>query len=350
MVQVRPIYCDIIPATHAPVAPRSSVVSGFRIRGSAQQMRLRTAGVQRTRHPSYDLATIVAAPPASAVKPRRARADTPAAASPADARRVACRAVPDRTPQDSPRSHLVSRAIREVVSNFSARCVNSARVPLRCLDALHGNLTPSIANMSRPIRPWPSHTVSSAAKTLAMSSRSVLTKWAIVVKCGAVMPHSAMNVTCSWADPLDRPAAPDALGIRKPYDLQQHGRWTRRRARRVVAEAGVEVRQIHFVIEQVIQRVLERAGQQLAREVDAQELRIRIEELVAGHGGCSTGTQNDDTFATRQTRRVAFSSVSTSTPFGTYPTTSSVNFSTPTGLGFFSRRSQRCARDRATPR
>ena len=121
------------------------------------------------------------------------------------------------------RASFVSRAIRAVVlaatsgsssaasvarwrssmvcaaaSNFSARCVNSVRVPLRCLDALLGNLTPSIANISRPIRPWPSHTVSTAAKTLAMSSRSVLTKWAIVVKCGAVMPHSAMNVTCSW--------------------------------------------------------------------------------------------------------------------------------------------------------
>ena len=82
------------------------------------------------------------------------------------------------------------------------------------------------------------------------------------------------------------------------------------------------MRQIHFVIEQVIQRVLERAGQQLAREVDAQELRIRIEGLVARHGGCSTGAQNDDTFATRQTRRVASSSVSTSTASGTYPTAS----------------------------
>ncbi len=91
--------------------------------------------------------------------------------------------------------------------------------------------TARIANISRPISPCPSHTASTVANTCAMSSRSVFTKWPIVVKCGAVMPHSAMTVRI------------------------------RRRAVRVVAEAGVEVRQIHCVNEQIIQRVLERAGQ-----------------------------------------------------------------------------------------
>ena len=79
-----------------------------------------------------------------------------------------------------------------------ARCVNSARVPLRCLEAWLGSFTPSIANSSRPISPRPSHTASTPANTCAMSSRSVPTTWAIVVKCGADMPHNAMNVTCSW--------------------------------------------------------------------------------------------------------------------------------------------------------
>ena len=76
------------------------------------------------------------------------------------------------------------------------------------------------------------------------------------------------------------------------------------------------------MVEQVVQRVLERAGQQLARKVDAEKLRIRIKELVAGYGGCSTRAPNDSTFATRQTRRVASSSVATLTAFETYPTAS----------------------------
>ena len=155
-----------------------------------------------------------------------------------------------------------------------------------------------------------------------MSSRSVLTKWAIVVKCGAVMPQSAMNVTHSWAHAFNGPTAHDALGIGEEHHFKQHGRRVRRRAGRVILEARVEVRQIHLVIKQVVQRMLERAGQQLAREVDAQELRIRIERLVAGHGGCSTAGRNDTTFDARQTGGVPSSSVSTLACCGTFPTAS----------------------------
>ena len=61
------------------------------------------------------------------------------------------------------------------------------------------------------------------------------------------------------ADAFDRPAPHDALRVREEHDLEQHGRWVRRRAGRVIAEASVEVRQIDFVIEQMIERVLERA-------------------------------------------------------------------------------------------
>ena len=96
-----------------------------------------------------------------------------------------------------------------------------------------------------------------------------------------------------------------------------------RRAGRVVLEPRVEVGQIDCVIEQVVERVLERAGQQLAREVDAQNLRIRIEESTAGRGGCSTARRNDTTFDVRPTRRVPSRSVSIFACFGTFPTTSS---------------------------
>ena len=185
-------------------------------------------------------------------------------------------------------SRCRSSIVCAICSNFSARCVNSAGVPLRCFDALLGSFTPSIANISRPMRRCPSHATSTAANTWAMSSRSVLTKWAMVVKCGAVMPHRAMNVTCSWAHPFDRPTAHDALGVGEEHHLEQHGRRVGRRAGCAVLEARAEVGQIHLVVEQVVQRVLERAGQQLTREVDAQERRIRIERLAAGDVGCST--------------------------------------------------------------
>ena len=82
-------------------------------------------------------------------------------------------------------------------SSLAACRSKSARVPLRCFDALLGSFTPSIANISRPINPSAAQLATTAAKTRAMSSPSVLTNCAIVVQCGRVSPESAMNVTCS---------------------------------------------------------------------------------------------------------------------------------------------------------
>ena len=45
------------------------------------------------------------------------------------------------------------------------------------------------------------------------------------------------------------------------------------------------------MVEQVIDRVLERPGEQLPREVDGQESRIRVDVLVARHGVGAEGTQ-----------------------------------------------------------
>ena len=86
------------------------------------------------------------------------------------------------------------------------------------------------------------------------------------------------------AQALDRPAAHDTLGVRKQHHLEQHRRRVRGRARCIVPEPGVKVRQIDFVVEQVVERVLERARQQLAGEVDRDELRVRVQRLVSGHG------------------------------------------------------------------
>lgn len=134
----------------------------------------------------------------------------------------------------------------------------------------------------------------------------------MVVKCGAVMPHSAMNVTCSWhtRSIARRRTMPCEIG--EQHDLEQHGGRIRGRARRVAPEPRVEVRQVDFVVEQVIQRVLERARQQLAGEVHRQKLRIRIEGLVAGHGRISTAGRNGNRFDVANTRGRASSSVSTS--------------------------------------
>ncbi|MDP1860787.1 MAG: hypothetical protein Q8K82_19075 [Gemmatimonadaceae bacterium] len=83
----------------------------------------------------------------------------------------------------------------------------------------------------------------------------------------------------------DASTTEDALRVGERYHLQEHRRRIRRRAGRVVPEAGVEMGQVNRVVEQVMQRVLERAGQQLTRQIDGQEARVRIDVLVAGHGG-----------------------------------------------------------------
>jgi hypothetical protein len=98
-----------------------------------------------------------------------------------------------------------------------------------------------------------------------MSSPSVLTNCAIVVKCGAVSPHSAMNVTWSW------------------------------RARHVIPKTRIEVRQIDRPVEQMIERVLERAGQELLRQINGQEARIGIDVRKTRHATSSTARGADHT-------------------------------------------------------
>jgi len=61
-----------------------------------------------------------------------------------------------------------------------------------------GSLTPSMANISRPMRPMRSQMSRISVNRGPISPSRVLTKAAKVVKCGAVSPLSAMKVTCSW--------------------------------------------------------------------------------------------------------------------------------------------------------
>ena len=67
---------------------------------------------------------------------------------------------------------------------------------------------------------------------------------------------------------LDPAAADDAVGVADEDHREEHRRRIRRGAGGVVAEARVEGGEIECVLEQVMDRVLERAGQQLLRQVD----------------------------------------------------------------------------------
>jgi NAD(P)H-flavin reductase len=81
--------------------------------------------------------------------------------------------------------------------DLAASRSNSARVLLRALLVLLGSSTPSMANISRPIKPCASHRNSTCMNTLAISAPSARMKPAIVVKCGALSPDKAMNTTFS---------------------------------------------------------------------------------------------------------------------------------------------------------
>ena len=81
------------------------------------------------------------------------------------------------------------------------------------------------------------------------------------------------------------PAASDhAVRVRREHHLEQHRRWVGRCALRVVPVMRIEGRQVELVVNQIVERVLERARQELPRQVHRQELRLRVDVLVAGHG------------------------------------------------------------------
>ena len=70
------------------------------------------------------------------------------------------------------------------------------------------------------------------------------------------------------AGALDGSAADDALAVGEQHDLEQHGGRVGRSAGFIVAEPRIEARQVDFVIEQMVQRVFDGAGQKLALQVN----------------------------------------------------------------------------------
>jgi hypothetical protein len=66
----------------------------------------------------------------------------------------------------------------------------------------------------------------------------------------------------------DPAAAHDAVGVRTEDDLQQHLGRVRRGARDIIAEPRIERGHVQFVLEPVMDRVLNGAGQELLRQID----------------------------------------------------------------------------------
>lgn len=122
------------------------------------------------------------------------------------------------------------------------------------------------------------------------------------------------------AGPGDRAAAHDPAGVGEPYDPQQHGRCVGRRAGRVIPIPRIERGQVDGVLEQVVQRMLERARQELRGEVDRDQLGLEVDGLVARHGDLSTRDGTTCTFSSRPTLGRALGSVSTSGWSASYST------------------------------
>ncbi len=170
-----------------------------------------------------------------------------------------------------------------------------------------GSFTPSMANISRPMRPWRSHTASTAAKLGAIWSPSGADEVGDCREVGARVAAQGNERDVLLAGPGDRPAAHQSAGVGEEHHPRQHARRVGGRARRIVAIPDVEWRQIDRLFEQLVQGMLESAGEQLGGEVDRDELRLRIDRLVTRHGGSRRGT--DETAHFLRGQRVAASGV-----------------------------------------
>ena len=85
------------------------------------------------------------------------------------------------------------------------------------------------------------------------------------------------------AGAFDAATADDALAVGEQHDLEQHPRRVGRSTRLVVAVAGIEAGEIDLMVDQVVQRVLERARDELSFEIDGNEARAGVYVFVAGH-------------------------------------------------------------------
>jgi len=145
-------------------------------------------------------------------------------------------------------------------------------------------LTPSMASISRPIRPCASQMSSTCLNTWPIRSPRPEMKSAMVVKCGPLSPLRAMKCRVR-AGAFDGAAGDDAARIGQQHDLEHHGRGIGARAALIVVEACIEVAQVDLLVQQVVQRVLEGTRQQLRLQIHSKETRARVDVLLAGHRG-----------------------------------------------------------------
>jgi hypothetical protein len=91
------------------------------------------------------------------------------------------------------------------------------------------------------------------------------------------------------AGTLDVAAADDAPAVGEEHDLEQHGRRVGGCTGEIILVAGVEPGQIELMVDEVVQRVFEGAGQELPFEINGNEARAGVDCLVPGHGSLSKG-------------------------------------------------------------
>jgi hypothetical protein len=77
----------------------------------------------------------------------------------------------------------------------------------------------------------------------------------------------------------------NAAAVGEEDDLEQHGRRVGGSAGEVVFIAGVEAAEVDLVINEVVEGVLEGAGQKLPLKINGDKARVGVNVLVAGHRG-----------------------------------------------------------------
>jgi hypothetical protein len=95
-----------------------------------------------------------------------------------------------------------------------------------------------------------------------------------------------------FTGPGHRPARDDAAGVGEQDHPEQHAGRIGRGPGLVVPVPRIERRQVEGGLEQVVQRVLEGAREQLRGEVDGDEPRLGVDRLVARHGGLDDGDRD----------------------------------------------------------
>lgn len=84
---------------------------------------------------------------------------------------------------------------------------------------------------------------------------------------------------------LDSPATDDALAVGKQHDLEQQGRRIGRCACLVVALASIKAREVEFVVDEVVERMLKTTWKKLPFKINRKKARAGVDVLVASHEG-----------------------------------------------------------------